>query len=114
MESNARLIPRVRHTDSLPLATVLITASVCTSTLQPLEVASTEIPCFILSRSSKTVCYAQIYKCNYHTTKDSEFEFQWGQEFSLLHVVQTGYAAHPNSYPKSTEGSFPVGKVTGA
>jgi hypothetical protein len=33
-----------------------------------------------------------------------------GQEFSLLHVVQTGSEVHPTSYPVSTVGSFPGGK----
>jgi hypothetical protein len=33
------------------------------------------------------------------TTKGSEFESRYGQEFSLLHVVQTGSGAHPASYP---------------
>jgi hypothetical protein len=32
----------------------------------------------------------------------SEFESQWGQEFSLLHVVQTGSGAHPASYRMGT------------
>jgi hypothetical protein len=42
------------------------------------------------------------------------FEFRWGQEFSLHHVVQTGNGAHPASYPMATGGSFPGGKVAGA
>jgi hypothetical protein len=29
----------------------------------------------------------------------SEFESRYGQEFSLLHVVQTGSGAQPASYP---------------
>jgi hypothetical protein len=37
-----------------------------------------------------------------------------GQEFSLLHVLQTGYGAHPASYPMGTGGSFPRGKAVGA
>jgi hypothetical protein len=32
---------------------------------------------------------------------------------SLLHVVQTGSRAHPNSYPKGTGGSFPGVKQPG-
>jgi hypothetical protein len=36
------------------------------------------------------------------------------QEFSLLHVVQTGSGAHPASYPMSTVGSFPGGKAAWA
>jgi hypothetical protein len=31
-----------------------------------------------------------------------QFESKWGQEFSLLHVVQTGSGAHPASHPMST------------
>jgi hypothetical protein len=48
------------------------------------------------------------------TTKGSEFEFPWGQEFSLLHVVQTGSGVHPASYPMGTGGSLPGGKAAGA
>jgi hypothetical protein len=47
------------------------------------------------------------------TTKGSEFESQWGQVFSLLHVVQTGSEVHP-TYPVGIGGSFPVGKAAGA
>jgi hypothetical protein len=39
------------------------------------------------------------------------FESWWGQEFSLLHVVQTGPGTHPASYPMGTGGSFPRGKA---
>jgi hypothetical protein len=42
------------------------------------------------------------------------FESQWGQEFSLLHVVQTGSGVHPTSYPMGTGGSFPGDKAAGA
>jgi hypothetical protein len=35
-----------------------------------------------------------------------EFEFRWGQEFSLLHIVQTGSEVHPASYKMGTGGSF--------
>jgi hypothetical protein len=35
------------------------------------------------------------------------------QEFSLLHVVQTGSGVHPTSYPMSTGGSFPGVKLPG-
>jgi hypothetical protein len=38
------------------------------------------------------------------TTKGSEFESRWGQEFSLLHVVQTCSRSHPASYPMGTGG----------
>jgi hypothetical protein len=40
-------------------------------------------------------------------TKGSEFESRWGQEFSLLHVVQTDSEAHPTSYPMGTEVNRP-------
>jgi hypothetical protein len=40
----------------------------------------------------------------------SEFESRWGQEFSLLHVVQTGSGVNPISYPMYTAGPLPVGK----
>jgi hypothetical protein len=42
-------------------------------------------------------------------TEGSEFESQWGQKFSLLHVVQTGSGAHRISYPMGTGGSFFLG-----
>jgi hypothetical protein len=35
-----------------------------------------------------------------------EFESRWGQEFSLLHVIQTGSGVHPTFYPLGTWGSF--------
>jgi hypothetical protein len=35
-----------------------------------------------------------------------------GQEFSLLHVVQTGFRVNPTSYPMGTGESFPRYKVT--
>jgi hypothetical protein len=35
-------------------------------------------------------------------TEGSEFESQKGQEFSLLHVVQTGSGVNPPSYPMGT------------
>jgi hypothetical protein len=47
-------------------------------------------------------------------TKGSEFESWWEQEYSLLHVVQTGSWAHPTSYPMGTGGSFPGDKVAGS
>jgi hypothetical protein len=34
-----------------------------------------------------------------------------GQEFSLLHVVQTGSGVHPTSYAMGTRGSFLRGKA---
>jgi hypothetical protein len=36
------------------------------------------------------------------TTKGSEFEPWWGQQFSLLNVIQTGFGNHPASYPMGT------------
>jgi hypothetical protein len=46
-------------------------------------------------------------------TEKSEFESQWGQEFSLLLIVQTGSEVHPTTYPMGTEGYFPCGKAAG-
>jgi hypothetical protein len=37
-----------------------------------------------------------------------------GKKFPLLHFVQIVSGAHPTSYPKDTEDSFPGGKATGA
>jgi hypothetical protein len=48
------------------------------------------------------------------TTEESEFEPQYGQEFSLLHVVQTGSGVHPTSCPMGIRGFFPGGKAAGA
>jgi hypothetical protein len=48
------------------------------------------------------------------TTKGSEFESRWWQEFSLIHVVRAGSGTHPASYPMGTGGSFPVGKAAGS
>jgi hypothetical protein len=36
------------------------------------------------------------------TTDGSEFESQYVQEFSLLHVVQIGSGVDPTSYPMGT------------
>jgi hypothetical protein len=47
------------------------------------------------------------------TTEGSEFASRYGQEFSLLHVVQTSPGAHPTSYPMGTGGSFPGDKAAG-
>jgi hypothetical protein len=46
-------------------------------------------------------------------TKGSELESWWGQEFSLLHVIQTGSGAHSASYPMGTRGTFPRVKQPG-
>jgi hypothetical protein len=43
----------------------------------------------------------------------SEFEFRWGKEFSLFHVVQTDSENHPVSYPMGTGTSFLVVKWSG-
>jgi hypothetical protein len=40
------------------------------------------------------------------TTHGSEFQPRYGQEYSLLHVVQTGFGDHPDSYTMGTGGSF--------
>jgi hypothetical protein len=37
-----------------------------------------------------------------------------GQQFSLLHVVQTDSGVHPTSYPMGTRDSFSEGKAAGA
>jgi hypothetical protein len=42
--------------------------------------------------------------------KGLEFENQWRQDFSPLHIIQTGSGACPASYPLGTWGSFPTGK----
>jgi hypothetical protein len=53
------------------------------------------------------------------TAEGSEFASQYGQDFCLLHVVQTGSGAHPASYPTSCPmgtwgGGGPGGKGTRA
>jgi hypothetical protein len=47
------------------------------------------------------------------TTEGSEFESRQGQEFSLLHVVQTGSEVHTASYPMGTGALFPGEKRLG-
>jgi hypothetical protein len=47
------------------------------------------------------------------TTERSGFESRWGQEFLLLHVVQTGSGVHPTSFTIGTGGSFPGAKRPG-
>jgi hypothetical protein len=44
----------------------------------------------------------------------SEFESLWGQEFSLLQIVQACSEVHPTSSPMGTGSSFPGGKAAGA
>jgi hypothetical protein len=46
--------------------------------------------------------------------EELELESQQGQEFSLLHIVQTSSGVHPSSSPMGTGGSFPWGKAAGA
>jgi hypothetical protein len=46
-------------------------------------------------------------------TKRSEFESRQGQEFSLLHIIQTGSGVHPTSYPMGTRSFFPGSNVAG-
>jgi hypothetical protein len=48
------------------------------------------------------------------TAEGSKFESRQGQEFSLLHVVQTGSGAQPVSYRMGTEGSSPKGIAAGS
>jgi hypothetical protein len=48
------------------------------------------------------------------TAEGSVFEFKWSQDFSLLHVVQTGSGAHKASYPMGNGSCFPWGKAAGA
>jgi hypothetical protein len=43
-------------------------------------------------------------------TKGSKFESREDQEFSLLHVIQTGFGVHLTSYPMGSRCSFPGGK----
>jgi hypothetical protein len=64
------------------------------------------------------ICTAGIAQSVYRlatgwTTERSEFESRWGQEFSLLRVVQTGSGVYSTSYPMCTGGSFPGGKAAG-
>jgi hypothetical protein len=40
-------------------------------------------------------------------------QITWSQEFSILHVVQTGSGAHQASYSMGNGGSFPGGKAAG-
>jgi hypothetical protein len=47
-------------------------------------------------------------------TEGLEFGSLYGQEFSVLHVVQTGSGVHPTSYPMGNGGSFLGGKAAEA
>jgi hypothetical protein len=44
-------------------------------------------------------------------TEGSEFESRKGQEFSLLHVVQTVSGVYRTPYPMGTGGFFPGSKA---
>jgi hypothetical protein len=46
-------------------------------------------------------------------TEESEFESRYSQEYSLLHVVQTGSLVHPTFFPIGTGSSFPGVKEAG-
>jgi hypothetical protein len=46
-------------------------------------------------------------------TEGSEFEYRYGEEFSLLQIFQTGSEVHPPSYSLSTGNSFPGVKRPG-
>jgi hypothetical protein len=46
-------------------------------------------------------------------TKRSEFKSQWKEEFSFLHVVETGSGIHPASHPMGKGGFFPGDKAAG-
>jgi hypothetical protein len=48
------------------------------------------------------------------TTEGSELESRCGQEFSLLHVIQTDSGVHPTSHPMGPGGSFPRDNAAGA
>jgi hypothetical protein len=47
------------------------------------------------------------------TSEGSEFEPRQGQEFSLLHVAQTGSEVHRTSYPRGTGALSPGVKRPG-
>jgi hypothetical protein len=47
-------------------------------------------------------------------TEGSQFGYLQGKEFSLLHIVQTGYEANPACYKIGTGGSFHKVKAAGA
>jgi hypothetical protein len=46
-------------------------------------------------------------------TEESELESRYGQDFSLLNIVQTCSGVHPTSYRMGIGGSFPGGKAAG-
>jgi hypothetical protein len=47
-------------------------------------------------------------------TEGSVLGSRYGQEYSLLHVVQTGSGVHQTSHTMGTGGSFLGGKAAGA
>jgi hypothetical protein len=47
------------------------------------------------------------------TTEGSEFEFQYGQELYVLHIVQIDSGGHPASYTMGTGNSLLGGKAAG-
>jgi hypothetical protein len=58
-----------------------------------------------VSWSAHFTLWCSLY-CMHKLQIESEFESRWGQECSLLHVFQTGFEAHPASYPVCTWASF--------
>jgi hypothetical protein len=90
--------PRVGS--SRPSSTLL---QVCLSSRDPLP-----------NHKSRTLVLHYIYL---HLGLDDEgigVRVPVGQEFLVLHVVQTGCGVHPTSYPMGTGGPFPGGKAAGA
>jgi hypothetical protein len=59
-------------------------------------ISTTNLPRFIL------MLYFRSLLATSRTADGKEFESQYGQVFSLLHVVQTGSGAHTASNPKCT------------
>jgi hypothetical protein len=60
-----------------------------------------------------TFCYRYSVVGTGWTTEGLEFESQYGQEFSLLHRVQTDSGTHSPSSPMDNGGSFPSLKRQG-
>jgi hypothetical protein len=48
------------------------------------------------------------------TVEVLDFESRWGQDFSLIHAVETGSGVPPTSHPMGTGGFSPGGKAAGA
>jgi hypothetical protein len=48
------------------------------------------------------------------TTDGWDFEYRYGQELPLLHIVLTGSGVHPVFYPMGTGGSLPGDKAAGS